>query len=551
MEFTRYPQFDWMHETVPQKHAGLGLNNKVSFWPRGKVLGGSSTLNFMLYLRGHPKDYDNWAKITNDSEWNYENVLPYFKKSLKTYNGKYKLNKKHYTESPDGFLNVEKTGYSAFLKEFIDAGKELGYPEIDANGPQTEGFGPLEVTQLNSERYGTYAAIIKQLYYRDSVKILTYAQAVKIKLDKAGRAIGVYYHRHGERKYAGAKKEIIISAGSVDSPKLLMLSGIGPRNHLKAVGIKPEIDLPVGQNLEDHLVTSIEPFTAETDGVFASLDKEFGPGYIKDYIFHRKGLLTVAAGTVAQGFLCSENILNNNSKKCEWPDLQVYFSPFSYFRMVNSMVGRAMNFNQELLEEINPPTEKEGFHFLVSVVRPSSKGEITLKSNDPFALPIINPKYLEDPKDLVRMLQGLKLLLKIAENTTSFQQIGAKYTGSPIPGCKNLEFRSDDYWKCYLRQLSVTMWHPTGTCKMGPGSSDKTAVVDSKLRVLHTRGLRVADASIMPSIVNANTNAPSIMIGEKAAAFILQYWADQSLVSNKFAHYLLYQNIYKCFYLKV
>ncbi|CAG7730947.1 unnamed protein product, partial [Allacma fusca] len=462
LDFTHFPQWDWMHRTVPQKNAAMGMKNKISNWPRGKVLGGSSTLNFMLYLRGHPKDYDNWAKITNDSEWNYENVLPYFKKSLKYYSGNYKSNKKHYEESPYGFLSVEAPEFKVFQSEFIAAGKELGYPEIDANGPQTEGFGPLEVTEKNGARYGTYAAIIKGLFKRENVRILTYSQVTKVKLDDSGRAVGIHYHRFGKRKYARAAKEIIISGGTVDSPKLLMLSGIGPKSHLESVGIKPKIDLPVGKNLEDHFVTSVEPFMTETKGVFIKLDEQVDT-VVQEYISNGTGVLSIAFGLVAQGFLCSESI-RNNSIKCDWPDIQIYLSPISYFSLSNKIMTRASNFEPEILSSINPETEKEGFHFLVSLVRPHSKGEITLKDKDPFSLPLINPNYLEDPKDLDILLQGLKEVLRLCENTTVFQKIGTKFSGTPLPGYKD-------------------------------------AVVDSRLRVLHTRGLRVADASIMPVMV--------------------------------------------------
>ncbi|OXA42201.1 Glucose dehydrogenase [FAD, quinone] [Folsomia candida] len=232
------PEVDWLYKTEPQKFSGKSFVNQQFPWPRGKLVGGSSNLNYQVYMRGNPNCYDNWANSTGDPTWKYDNVLPYFKKSL-DYHGQFAENKEHYGESAYGFLHVEKRKWVPPLHQtFLDAGKELGYDEVDVNGPQRVGFGPIEVTQKNGERFGTFSAFIKNnLRGKFNLVISRYSHATKLKLDKSGRAVGVWYDRHGVRKFASASKEIIVSGGAIGSPQLLMLSGIGPKKHLESIGV--------------------------------------------------------------------------------------------------------------------------------------------------------------------------------------------------------------------------------------------------------------------------------------------------------------------------
>ncbi|CAG7666064.1 unnamed protein product [Allacma fusca] len=413
-----WPQHDWCYKTVPQKYACRGAPNNVSYWPRGKSLGGSSNLNFMLYVRGHPLDYDNWANITGDPSWKYENVLEYFKKS-QDYHGIHQNNTKHHAQSAYGNLHIESRNIDdlPLVPEFLQAAKELGFENVDLNGPQKPGFDQFEYVQKKGYRFGTYSAFLNPIMGRKNIRISRYSHVTKIKLDRNNIAVGVWYTRHGVKRFARASKEIIISAGAVDSPKLLMLSGIGPSEHLKSVGVKPRVNLPVGQNLVDHVVTTLPSVIIDKPLTFDPM-RDFGLDTIMEYAINGTGFLSLPGAVAAEGFISTENAL----------------------------------------------------------------------------------------------IEGIKCI----------------------------------FWDVKIMSSGVM---DTGSVIMGRPDDPKT-VVDSKLRVLHTRGLRVADASIMPVIVNGNTNAPAIMIGEKAADIIRQYWSEQYLVCPQLSTYAFQRKFTqnKCFY---
>ncbi|MGB0387954.1 MAG: GMC family oxidoreductase, partial [Ardenticatenaceae bacterium] len=464
-------EVDWAYETEPQ----TGLGGRQLYWPRGKMLGGSSSMNAMIYQRGHPNDYEDWAKLGNE-EWTYEDVLPYFKKSENQERG---ASKYHGTGGP---LNVADLREANILsKTFVEAGVQAGLGRNDDfNGPQQEGVGLYQVTQKKGTRHSTAVGYLKPALKRPNLRAETHAQATKLLFD-GRRCTGVAYVQDGKTHKVKAKREVILCGGAINSPQLLLLSGIGDAQHLQEVGIPVVMDLPgVGQNLQDHLALLVG--YACTQNV--SLAGAETIGQLLKYVLFKKGMLTSNVGE-AGGFVK----LNPDSPT---PELQYHFGP-SYFA----------NHGFD-----NP--KGHGFSIGPTLVRVKSRGYIKLRSADPLAYPIIQPNYLEHEEDMQILVEGIKLARKIAHSPAFDPYRGDEYQ----PGA---HVQSDDDIRDHIRQKVETLYHPVGTCKMGV---DHMAVVSPQLQVHGVEGLRVVDASVMPTIVNANTNAPTIMIAEKAADMI-------------------------------
>jgi choline dehydrogenase-like flavoprotein len=321
-----------------------------------------------------------------------------------------------------------------------------------------------------------------------------------------------------------AKKEVIISAGSINSPKLLMLSGIGPKEHLQEVDIYPSVDLPaVGQNLQDHIMSIIGPFLLNQPASFV-LDRDNNLKILTDYLYNGTGPITSIAGISGLALLPSSTSGTEN-----YPDIYLNHVGVG----VHSSLGREQEQGFGLLSGVmqtylQPHVGKDAFFGVVNLGRPKSTGVVKLRSKDPFVYPTVNPKYLSHPDDIRLMIEGVKAVLNIYENTTTFQKLGAELVANKFPTCDDVEFRSDAYWECYVRSLTLTVYHPCGTCRMGKVGENQTSVVDPRLRVHGVKNLRVVDASVIPRITNANLNAPTIMIGEKGADLILQDWEISS-----------------------
>ncbi|CAG7837943.1 unnamed protein product [Allacma fusca] len=464
------PQVDWMHKTVPQKNALLGHVDNVSRWPRGKILGGSSNLNYMLYVRSHPRSSD--------------------------YHGDF-YSEKHYGSTGYGPLHVESKKWNPLKDYFLEGGKEMGFPTVDLNGPQKSGFCPLEVTQKNGERYGTYTAFIKPILDRKNLRIAKYSHATKIKLDNNNRAVGVWYLQHGVKKFARVSKEVIVSGGTIDSAKLLLLSGIGPKAELKKIGIKPRVDLPVGKNLNDHVAVLMLNILVDSGSLVSYMpERDFGIQTFTDYFFQGKGPLSTPLGIVNHAFFSSSEVRKTG---IDWPDVQVFASVVGNYENIAADFAATYGFKKELLDKfLGPNLGNDGIIFFPTLGRPLSLGEITLRDKDPLSPPVIDPHYLEHPQDVKALVEGMQFVAKLLQTKIS----------------------------------------------------DKRTVVDSKLRVLKTVGLRVADNSIQPALVNANTNAPAIMIGEKAADTIRDFWFQQYEVCDR-TERLKYGRENKCFYLRL
>ena len=495
-------EYDWEYYTEPQNVSCLGLNERRSYWPRGKVLGGSHILNAMQYTRGSKYEFDEWA-ANGCTGWSYEDVLPYFKKSEDIQIDEFKSSKYHGVGGPMAVSGGEVTPLADL---YLKAGQELGYNITDYNGEDQEGFNKMQVTVRKGVRSSTALEFLGNTADRDNLHIAIRSFVTKLEIHNK-RATGVYAIRNGRKRFVKARKEVILSAGGINSPQILMLSGIGPKEHLKELGIKVKADLPVGQNLQDHqrlfLFSRINTSISITAAMKESLVTK-----LKYHLFGT-GPLSIS-GTDGSGFFYIDE--SNRGKTSA--DIQFIFS-MTFFD------GSAdfHNYNDEVLKEYfaeNPNVE--GFNMIVSVTHPKSKGTIKLRSTDPFDYPIIDPRYLTDPKDVKDYIAGIRMWEKFIA-TPTMQSIGASVEQTKLSFCSEHKFQSNAYWECFVRHLAVTVYHHSSTCKMG-ALTDPSAVVDPQLRVKGIKGLRVVDASILPNVTSGNINAPIIMAAEKLADMI-------------------------------
>ncbi|ODM90311.1 Glucose dehydrogenase [FAD, quinone] [Orchesella cincta] len=521
--FVNYPETDWMHKTVPQKYASLNSVNQQSSWSAGRGLGGTGTLNLMIYLRGHKKDFDNWGRITGDPSWSWEGVLPYFKSY------------EDYEEDGDpryhgfgGDLRVEQPDYIGMGPEFVRAGQELGYSHCDLNAPFTEGFDIIKFPIKDGIRQGTYKAFLEPIRrLRAKLVIRKYAHVNRVLFKHGNIAFGLEYDRHGVTRQAFASKEVIISAGTVNSAKLLMLSGIGPRAHLQEQGIPVYADLPVGQNLQDHIGAYMGPFFIDKPRAVA-LERDLTPSAFVQWFLGGKGILSTT-GLHATGIISSS--LAKARGEGDWPDIQYFLYGFSVFKTFGAAFARGFGLTADEQNKFyEHAIDKESFLVAVSGARPFSRGFVKLGGKSPYDKPVIDPRYFTDPgdQDLYSMVEGIKTLLYLTQNTTALgHELGTRYTTQPLPGCEHLRFQSDEYWECYARRYTVTLHHPVGTASMG-------SVVDTQLRVYGTQGLRVIDSSVAPVLVVTNTQASAIMIGEKGSDMVLKYWEEQKKKQSQY-----------------
>jgi|AntRauTorcE11898_2_1112593.scaffolds.fasta_scaffold00015_29 choline dehydrogenase len=465
---------DWAYDTEPQTE----LNDRECYWPRGKTLGGSSSINAMIYARGQPADYDHWGALGNDG-WAYEDVLPYFKRAEHNERGSSEY---HGTGGPRNVADLQSP--NELSETFIEAGGAVGLPRNDDfNAGDQSGVGLYQVAQKDGQRHSAADAYLKPALDRSTLTATTGAQVTRVRFD--GRAaVGVEYVEDGSNmtETVDANKEVILSAGTINSPQLLMLSGVGPAEHLAAHDILVVHDLPgVGRNLQDHLQVKIN-YACEKPITLAGADSLWN---LLKYLVLKRGPLTSNVAE-AGGFA-------SVSEGAERPEIQFHFGP-SY----------SVNHGFD-----NP--DGHGFWLGALCLRPESRGRITLRSADPFDDPAIDPQYLTEGEDLEILLEGVKLVREVLE-AEPFDDYREKEVS---PGA---DVQSDEQLIEHIRETAETLYHPVGTCKMG---TDEMAVVDDRLAVHGVDGLRVVDASIMPTITSGNTDAPTTMIAEKAADYIL------------------------------
>lgn len=470
------PDFDWCYLTEPDP----GIAGRRLQWPRGKVLGGSSALNGLLYVRGQPEDYNRWAELGNPG-WSFREVLPYFKKSEDNDRG---------ADEFHGVGGLQKVSdlrlRRPIAEHFIQAATEIGIPfNEDYNGAEQEGVGYFQQTAYRGFRWSTAKSFLRPAKKRPNLRVLTNAQATGLILE-GKRVTGLQYRQGGQQRSAMASAEVILSAGAINSPQILQCSGIGDPEQLKAVGVEARHALPgVGKNLQDHLQIRLVFKTNKR-----TLNDELN-NWVKrmlvgmQYVLTRTGPLTLAASQVA--------IFTRSSDAVQRPDIQFHMQPLSADKPGDGVHSFS------------------AFTSSVCQLRPHSRGTVAIKSPDPLQAPAMMPNYLSDERDCEVAVGGIKVARRICEAPSLRNCVIDEY----VPG---RQFQTDAELLEAARNYSQTIYHPTSTCKMGV---DADAVVDPELRVHGLDGLRVVDASIMPEIVSGNTNAPTIMIAEKAADMIL------------------------------
>ena len=462
---------DWNYATEPESY----LHERRLYWPRGKVVGGSSAINAMIYIRGNRADYDSWRELGNVG-WGFAEVLPYFKKSENQERGASEFH------GVGGPVNVADPRYvNPLTRAFLAAAEEIGIARnSDFNGAEQDGAALYQVTQKNGARWSAADGYLQPARERSNLTVLTGAHATRV-LMEGKRAVGVAFLRGGVAEEARADREVILAGGTVNSPQLLMLSGIGPASELKAAGISPMHDLPgVGKNLQDHPMVSVGYLCTQK----ISLDGAETLGNFLRWLVWKNGPL---ASNVAEAGLFLRTRVG-----LAVPDLQLLFGP-AYYRG-HGLVRR----------------KEHCFGFGPTLITPESRGEISLRSTNPLDAPAIRANYLSTDADLRTMIAGVRLARRLA-HAKSFDQ----FRGEELhPGAA---MTSDAEIAEFLRNELETLYHPVGTCKMGV---DGLAVVDAQLRVRGIEGLRVVDASIMPRVPAGNTNAPVIMIAEKASEMI-------------------------------
>src|SRR5215470_13758008 len=472
------PRVNWNYATDPE----AGLAGRQIDWPRGRVLGGSSSINGMLWIRGHPADYDGWSQM-GCKGWSFDEVLRYFKSIERYAPGEPEERGK------SGPVLVEDYRTTlALTHRFVDAAQQVGIPFTrDLNGRQHEGVGYSQMSRNGRLRGSTARTFLAQARGRPNLRIETKALAVKL-LFQGRRCVGVVFRQHGQERRAMAAREVILSGGTINSPHLLQVSGVGPAAHLKSIGVPLVHDLPgVGANLSDHYAIRI---SHRVKGAVSINELSRLPrlaGEIARWLTTGRGALTFGVSS-AQAFARSREALAS-------PDIQLLFSPASY--------------DQNRFGELE---REPGMTIAVSIARPASRGTIMAKSPDPFVRPSLKPSYLAVPNDLRVSLAGIALARRVFAAPALADHSVKEITPGPEVGTE--EALAD-----YIRQQGTTIYHIVGTCRMG---EDPMAVVDSRLKVRGLAGLRVIDASVMPAVTTANTNAPTIMIAEKGAAMLRQ-----------------------------
>lgn len=473
------PKWDWRY----MAESDSSRNGRRDMWPRGKVLGGSGSINGTIYIRGNRGDYDGWAALGN-AGWSYEEVLPYFRKSEANQHGADAY------RGADGPLHVtDPRSIHPLSHRFVKAAVEMGIPANDnLNGASQYGVGISQATQRRGWRHSTARAYLGPARTRHNLQILTRAQVTRV-LFEGTRAVGVEYLRGGQARELRARCEVILSAGAIASPQLLMLSGVGPGARLQEHGVHLVHDLPgVGANLQEHcgawLVYEVNQRTYNND---QGLIRQ-GLHGLNWLLFGRGPATTPGAQAIA--------FVHTRAAEGTFPDVQIHFTPAGY------------KFTPTQVELYREPAVT----MVPNVSRPRTRGRIELRSADPQDAPRIAIDLLGDNDDMHRLIAASRLIRRIAAASSLREAVVREMSPGP-------EVQSDAQWEAFLRDNVVPVYHPAGTCKMG---QDRMAVVDERLRVHGIAGLRVVDASIMPTLVSGNTNAPTIMIAEKASSMVLQ-----------------------------
>jgi choline dehydrogenase len=476
-------RLDWNYTTEPQP----GLGDRKLFWPRGKLLGGSSSINAMIYMRGAAADYDEWAQLTGDKSWSYDHVLPLFRRMEDNARG---ADRFHGVGGP---LRVEDLrSPHPWTRAVIQSAVAAGYPRNDDfNGPTQEGVGQYQVTQKRGRRWSSADAYLHPAEARPNLTVRTGALTTRV-LVEGGKATGVEYRSGGRVHTVRATREVVLSGGAINSPQLLMLSGIGPADHLREVGVDVVHDLPgVGAGLQDHPLVPVVWHVRSGKSLFRA---ESPSGYAK-WFGARRGPLT--------SNLAESGLFTRSAPELAEPDLQMHFLPVKFWKQA----------------EVDP--DVDAFTAAVVLVHVHSRGSVRLRSAEPSWAPAIDAGYLTDERDLDALVSGVEKAREIAGVGPLASVLADEYSpGGTVQGREGL--------RATVRDTLESLYHPVGSCRMG---TDEQSVVDSEMRVRGIEGLRVVDASVMPTLVRGNTNAPTMMLAERAADLILGRSVDPTLAA--------------------
>lgn len=506
-------EYDWQYETVNNNVTSQGLINGTVKWPRGKMLGGCSSVNAMVYIPGIDQDFQTWYDAGN-IEWSVDDVRRCFNKAESLQHMKMLDNlpiSEFYGHNGPLVINNFNNTFRSYIEDILVSGDEIGFKNVpDLSVANLMGSGTFTVTAASGVRQSTNTAYLKPIKNRANIKILKNALVTKILINENLTAYGVEVEQYEQKHTFYASKEVILSAGAVNSPQLMMLSGVGPQEHLEANNITCLIDSPmVGQNLQDHPLLPVTIY-GDTPGELTVGEMFLN---VLKYLENREGIL--AQSSVMTDAALFFSTIDNATV----PELQSHITITNKNNtLLRDTMDLVFGYNESVIDSIVKLNENHAFYFFeVILLHPYSKGNISLNSNNPKDPPRIIANYFEDSRDLDTVIAGIKMVTKIV-NTTFFQSINGFLGRIDLPSCNNFELDSEEYWKCICINLVTTVFHPIATCQMGCNIA--TSVVDSRLRVHGVSNLRVIDASVMPTLTSGNTNAPCIMIGERGAEII-------------------------------
>lgn len=511
----------WKFTTTPQEHAFKSLDGKRGRLNTGRVLGGRSTVSSMVYLRGSSKNYNLWERL-GAAGWGFRDVVPYFHKLENFRIEEFQTSAYHSTKGPVMVSDGSQT-HPLLHEIYQKASATLGLKSTDCNGKDYVGFCSNPIMSDRSRRVSTSSAYLLPVLDRKNLHIAPYSHVTKV-LISSGKAVGVEYLQNGRREVVGASKEVILSAGPIHSPHILMLSGVGPRNHLQDHKIQVHADLPVGSFIQDHMILPIRGSINET----LTLTYPRSTSVLAKLRYNLLGGGPLSSNGAIVGHSLVETKLNKSSEA----DTMISFLATIPELWSAMDYGYDGNTKKELLPVRNGrPNSTEGVTFLVQPLNIKSSGTLRIRSTNPFDPPDVDPRYLEHADDVTNVIQGVKYYFKLMK-TRAFARVQARPPFLPFSKCSNHKLNSDSYLECLVRHLAVPGSNLIGGCKMG-SMKDNSSVVDLKLRVKGVERLRVVDSSVMPTLVSPDLIAPSIMLAEKAADIIKSGQVSKKKITKK------------------